>query len=158
MAVELERKFLTKSDAWRAGAVPADIRQGYIFAEDAKSVRVRTLGDLGFITVKVRRAGSGTNEFEYEIPLQDALELLDLACAQPIIEKRRYTRTDHGHEWVIDVFGGANSGLIIAEVEFAHDDQHIELPDWVGEEVTGDPKYFNSNLFQHPFHSWQQYS
>jgi adenylate cyclase len=155
MAVELERKFLVKSDAWRGGSVPADIRQGYIFANDVKSVRVRTLGDLGFITVKSRRHGAGTNEFEYEIPIQDAGELLELACEQPIIEKRRYTREENGNKWEIDVFSGANSGLVVAEIELEHEGQEIKLPDWVGEEVTNDPKYLNSNLYKQPFHSWQ---
>ena len=155
MAIEIERKFLLKSEAWREGAVPTPIRQGYIFANDAKSVRVRTLGDLGFITVKSRRANSGTNEFEYEIPLEDARELLEVACEQPIIEKTRYARTDAGHDWSIDVFKGANSGLVLAEVELGAADESVTLPDWVGEEVTGDPRYLNANLYKQPYHSWQ---
>jgi CYTH domain-containing protein len=155
MAVEIERRFLVKSDAWRAGSEVADIRQGYIFASAEKSVRVRTFGDTGFLTVKGRHSRSGTSEFEYEIPLQDALELLELVCEQPIIQKRRHTRTEHGRVWEIDVYSGANSGLITAEVELEHADQRITLPDWVGEEVTDDPKYLNTNLYKHPYHSWQ---
>jgi adenylate cyclase len=154
MAVEVERKFLVKSDAWRPGSIPADIRQGYIFASDVKSVRVRTLGDLGFITVKARRHAAGNNEFEYEIPLEDALQILELACEQPIIEKRRYTRTEKGHTWEIDVFAGANAGLVVAEVELEHEGERVQRPEWVGEEVTGDPKYLNQNLFRKPFRSW----
>ena len=155
MAVEIERKFLVKSEAWREGAIPSDIRQGYIFAGDVKSVRVRTKDDLGFITIKSRRASTGTNEFEYEIPIEDARELLDLACEQPIIQKRRYTRTEHGRTWEIDVFGGANAGLVVAEVELEHEGQRITLPEWAGQEVTADPRYYNTNLFKRPFRSWQ---
>ena len=155
MPVEIERKFLVKSDAWREGATATPIRQGYIFADPAKNVRVRTLGDLGFITIKARRQGAGVSEFEYEIPLTDALELLDLACEQPIIEKVRYTRDDHGHTWEIDVFKAANAGLIMAEVELGHADEPVQLPDWVGREVTGDPRYYNANLFKNPYHNWK---
>jgi adenylate cyclase len=156
MAIEIERKFLVKSDAWREGATAIPILQGYIFATPAKSVRVRTLGDLGFITVKSGRTGQSTNEFEYEIPLIDAKELLELACEQPTIEKIRYTREDHGHTWEIDVFKAANAGLVVAEVELARVGEPVELPSWVGEEVTGDPRYFNASLFKNPFHNWRQ--
>lgn len=155
MALEIERKFLVKSDAWREGATPTPIRQGYIFASSTKSVRVRTLDDLGFITVKTGRQGASTSEFEYEIPLTDAGELLEMACEQPIIEKTRYTRDELGHTWEIDVFKGANAGLIVAEVELEHADEPVRLPDWIGEEVTGDPRYYNSNLFQNPYHNWK---
>lgn len=155
MAIEIERKFLVKSDAWREGAIPTPIRQGYIFANPAKSVRVRTLGDLGFITVKTGRQGAGVSEFEYEIPLTDANELLELACEQPIIEKVRYTREDFGHTWEIDVFKAANAGLIMAEVELKHAAEPVRRPSWVGDEVTGDPRYYNANLFKNPYHNWQ---
>ena len=155
MAVEIERKFLVTSDAWREGATATPIQQGYIFADPTTSVRVRTMGDLGFITVKARRQGAGNNEFEYEIPLPDALELLDLACEQPVIEKVRYSREDLGHTWEIDVFKAANSGLVMAEVELKHSDEPVKLPDWVGEEVTSDPRYYNANLFKNPYHNWK---
>jgi adenylate cyclase len=156
MAVEIERKFLTVSEAWHAGAIPTPVKQGYIFANEHKSVRVRTMGDLGFLTVKSRRQDSGTNEFEYEIPLDDALELLEVACEQPVIEKLRYSLTDKGHDWVVDVFKGANSGLVLAEVELKAADEHVDLPDWVGEEVTADSRYYNASLYRNPFHNWHQ--
>jgi CYTH domain-containing protein len=154
MAVEIERKFLVTSDAWREGASVTPIWQGYIFATPEKSVRVRTKGDLGFITIKSRRSGSGTNEFEYEIPVSDAKEILDAACEHPIIEKLRFERQDHGHRWEIDVFKAANAGLIVAEVELESANEPVELPDWVGEEVTSDPRYLNASLYQNPFQNW----
>lgn len=156
MAVEIERKFLVTSEAWRTGASVTPIRQGYILASPEKSVRVRTKGDLGFITVKAERQGAGTNEFEYEIPLTDANELLELACEHPIIDKLRFERDEHGHRWEIDLFKGANSGLVVAEVELKSADESVDLPDWVGEEVTTDPKYLNANLFKNPYQNWVQ--
>lgn len=155
MAIEIERKFLVTSDAWRDGAVATPIRQGYILAGPSKSVRVRTREDLGFLTVKARRQGAGVSEFEYEIPLTDANELLELACEQPIIEKVRFTREDLGHTWEIDVFKAANAGLVMAEVELKHADEPVQLPNWVGQEVTSDPRYYNANLFQNPYQNWK---
>jgi adenylate cyclase len=156
MAVEIERKFLVRSDAWRTGSTVTPIQQGYIMATAAKSVRVRTKGELGFITIKTKRQGAGTNEFEYEIPLSDAHELLELACEHPIIDKLRFEHNEKGHLWEIDLFKGANSGLIVAEVELKTPDEPVDLPDWVGEEVTSDPKYLNSNLFKNPYQNWVQ--
>ena len=154
MAVEIERKFLVP-------VLPDDlpqgkaIRQGYIQNEPGKTVRVRTKGDRGFLTVKGSTGDMTTrNEFEYEIPLADALALLENFCEKPLIEKTRYTVRINGFEWVIDVFYGDNQGLRMAEIELTSPDQSFDLPAWAGEEVTHDPRYFNASLINHPFSAW----
>jgi CYTH domain-containing protein len=154
MATEIERKFLVRGDSWREGASARWIRQGYLSISDRLSVRVRTLGDRAFLTVKGERQGMIRAEYEYEIPPADAHEMLDLFCARPLIEKTRYGLTHAGFEWVIDVFEGDNTGLVIAEVELTSPDQPLDLPPWIGDEVTHDPRYLNANLSRHPFAAW----
>lgn len=154
MAIEIERKFLVKGDAWKAAAVGVLYRQGYLSTDKARTVRVRIAGERAFLTVKGLATGLARAEFEYEIPLADAAEMLDQLCMTPLIEKRRYTVAYQGLSWEIDEFLGANLGLVVAEVELDSADQAIDLPDWVGQEVSDDVRYFNSSLIAHPFFSW----
>ena len=152
MAREIERKFLTKGSAWRrAGAMR--LRQGYLSTAKGRTVRVRIAGDKAYLTIKGMAVGATRPEFEYEIPCEDAKELLNL-CEMPLIEKDRYRVEEGGVVWEIDEFLGENRGLIIAEVELESEDQPFTKPDWVGEEVTGDPRYFNSNLIKKPYTKW----
>lgn len=154
MAVEIERKFLVSSDAWKHAAQGVLYRQGYLCTDKARTVRVRIAADKAFMTVKGLAAGIARPEFEYEIPLVDAAAMLDGLCIKPLIEKRRYTLTVDGLQWEIDEFLGDNLGLVVAEVELTHADQHINLPSWIGQEVSDDPRYFNSSLIVHPFCNW----
>jgi len=152
MAEEIERKFLVKNNTWRE-AKAIKYRQGYLSTLKERTVRVRTLEDKGYLTIKGIAVGATRMEFEYEIPRKDAEILLDI-CEQPLIEKDRYTIEYGGFVWEVDEFFGENTGLIIAEVELASEDQEFPLPDWVGEEVTEDPRYFNSNLGKNPYTHW----
>ena len=154
MATEIERKFLVVDDAWRARTTGTAFRQGYLSTVKERTVRVRAAGDLGYLTIKGITVGAVRSEFEYEIPLADADQLLDDLCERPLIEKTRYEIEAGGFTWEIDVFGGVNEGLIVAEVELDSEGQQIVLPEWVGAEVTNDPRYFNSNLIAHPFSEW----
>lgn len=159
MSVEIERKFLVKSDAWRLDAHGQRIagipfRQGYLPAADATTVRVRLEGATAKLTIKGKTEGFSRLEFEYTIPLQDAQQMLDTLCEKPLIEKVRYCRSEQGYIWEIDEFAGDNQGLIVAEVELDSEDEQPPLPDWVGAEVTGDARYFNAALVKHPFKDW----
>jgi adenylate cyclase len=151
---EIERKFLVAGDGWRTGAKATEIRQGYLCGDAERSVRVRCSGGRGYLTVKGAVIGIARSEYEYEIPAADANGLLDTLCLKPLIEKTRHVLTYRGVEWVVDVFAGDNAGLVVAEVELAHEEQTIELPQWVGREVTGDPRYLNVNLVRNPFTRW----
>jgi len=152
--VEIERKFLTRSEDWRSADNGTRYLQGYLVIDPQRTVRVRLADRHAWLTIKGPAAGAVRAEFEYPIPEADAAELLHTLCIQPLIEKVRY-RIDHaGHTWEVDEFSGANAGLIIAEVELAAADEHVELPEWVGEEVTHDPRYHNSSLQGRPFQDW----
>ncbi|WP_314000848.1 CYTH domain-containing protein [uncultured Paenibacillus sp.] len=154
MAKEIERKFLVKNLAFKDYAEGILYRQGYIANSADKVVRVRIAGDKGYLTIKTKNIGLTRSEFEYEIPVKDADELLRSVCEKPIIEKYRYTYSYEGHTWEIDEFLGANEGLVIAEVELQTEDEAVSKPDWIGEEVSGDSKYYNSNLIKHPYQNW----
>jgi adenylate cyclase len=150
---EIERKFLVKDDGWRGLAPGVAYRQGYLPTTGA-TVRVRIAGERGYLTIKGPTQGVGRAEYEYEVPLADARELLDTLCARPQIEKRRYRIPVGKHVFEVDEFAGDNEGLVIAEVELKSADEPFERPAWVGEEVSHDPRYFNSALARHPFRSW----
>lgn len=154
MAIEIERKFLIRGDDWRLLATGIVYRQGYLAAEVNCTVRVRVAGEQGFLTIKGASQGIGRAEYEYAIPLQDATEMLDTLCQRPLIEKTRYRIPWQGVVWEVDEFAGENQGLIIAEVELRDPDQALELPGWIGAEVSDDPRYFNSNLAKFPFSQW----
>lgn len=153
MGKEIERKFLVKDDRYRRLGEGVLFRQGYLNSAKERVVRVRTMGEAAALTVKGVTVGATRLEFEYEIPLADARQLLDL-CEQPLIEKTRFKVAVGDLVWEIDEFHGANEGLVVAECELEAEDQRIALPDWVGEEVTGDARYFNSNLIAKPFTTW----
>ncbi|MBW1998691.1 MAG: CYTH domain-containing protein [Deltaproteobacteria bacterium] len=154
MGKEIERKFLVKDDSWRSLAKGTRYRQGYLNSVKERIVRVRTIDGKGFLTIKGITRGASRLEFEYDIPAAEAESMLDELCERPLIEKNRYKIEYKGLVWEVDEFFGENQGLIVAEVELESEDQIFEKPDWIGEEVTGDPKYFNSNLIQHPYTKW----
>jgi len=155
MGQEIERKFLLAGEGWRGLAEGIEYRQGYLCASKERSVRVRIAGDKGFLTVKGATVGAVRSEYEYAIPLDDARSLLDSLCQQPQIEKKRYTIPYHGFIWEIDEFFGLNTGLIVAEIELEAEAQPFEQPEWIGQEVTGDPRYYNAALCVAPFSSWK---
>ncbi len=154
MAKEIERKFLVTGEEWRAMAQGTRYRQGYLSTVKERTVRVRTIDDKGFLTVKGVSVGATRSEYEYEIPAADADEMLDDLCEKPIIEKNRYKIPIGDVTWEVDEFLGVNDGLIVAEVELRSEDQSFPKPDWIGDEVTGDPRYFNANLIARPFSTW----
>ena len=153
MGTEIERKFLVTSDRWRHGATGTPFVQGYLSTVPERTVRVRRMGDAGTLTIKGKAAGIARCEFEYPLPLGDTLALLEL-CERPLISKIRHRVTHEGTLWEVDVFGGENAGLVVAEVELTHPEEQVALPDWVGDEVTHDPRYLNANLVKRPFTSW----
>ncbi|MGB3766484.1 MAG: CYTH domain-containing protein [Phormidesmis sp.] len=155
MAKEIERKFLVKNDSWRAEAKGLPYSQGYIpTAQLGQTVRVRLAGDKGYLTLKGPTEGITRSEFEYVIPVADAKEMLETMCDRPLIEKIRYRLVANHLLWEIDEFSGENAGLIIAEVELETEDQAIQKPHWLGQEVSGDPRYYNANLSRHPYATW----
>jgi len=153
MALEIERKFLVNNGAWRKeqGVL---YRQGYLNSVKERNVRVRIIGDKGYLTVKGISRGAVRAEYEYEIPGVEAEAMLDDLCEKPLIEKMRCKIAYKGFVWEVDEFSGENQGLIVAEVELESEDQKFEKPEWIGEEVTGDPRYFNANLIYHPYCRW----
>jgi adenylate cyclase len=154
MAQEIERKFRVANDDWRAMATSSSsLKQGYLSSSAEATVRVRLEDNLGTLTIKSKTKGITRNEFEYAIPAQEAKELLML-CKGPLIEKIRYRILQENHTWEIDVFEGDNDGLIIAEIELTSEDDYFAKPQWLGEEVSGDSRYYNSNLATHPYVNW----
>jgi adenylate cyclase len=151
---EIERKFLVESDAWKPGAVPVPIVQGYLARTELGVVRVRTCGLQGFLTVKSKQSGITCREFEYEVPLTHAEAMLDL-CEGARIEKTR-SRVEHGgHIWEVDIFMGANAGLVVAEIELDSEDEAFSRPEWLGAELTADRRFDNSQLSLTPYDpSW----
>jgi CYTH domain-containing protein len=155
MAMEIERKFLVKGDAWRALAKPTMYRQGYLNSAKERTVRVWTAGDKqAFLTIKGLAVGATRAEYEYEIPFDEGKAMLDTLAEKPLIEKKRYKIHVGGLTWEVDEFLGDNAGLIVAEVELKSEDQAFDRPSWLGEEVTGDPRYYNANLIKKPFTQW----
>lgn len=157
MGLEIERKFLIDPIKWKALAKPEPsyLIQGYLHSEPGKTIRVRATTETGFITIKGKSSADGLSrsEFEYVIPKAEAIELL-AAFTEKRIEKNRYEITFGGNVWEVDVFEGANAGLIVAEIELEHAEQPFEKPDWVSIEVTSDFRYFNSALIDNPFKNW----
>jgi len=144
MGIEIERKYLVK-DGWKPSSNGNQIIQGYLTTDDEKTIRVRIKGGCAFLTIKGKTVGISRSEFEYEIPVMDAKELLKL-CGKQIIEKVRYEIEHLDVVIEVDVFKEKHDGLILAEIELESENQIIELPDWIGEEVSMDSKYYNSNL------------
>ncbi len=150
MATEIERKYLLKNDNWKSLVSKTyKIQQGYLSSDPERTVRVRIKDNRGILTIKGKNQGISRVEFEYEIPIKDAQELISL-CQKPLIEKIRNIVLHEGQTWEIDVFDGANKGLVLAEVELEAEDSIVDLPEWVGEEVSHDIRYYNSNLSKNP--------
>ena len=156
MAKEIERKFLVVGDAWKKLAQGVHYRQGYLNSMKERTVRIRTVGDKAFMTVKGPTVGVTRLEFEYPIPFEDCVTMLEHLAEQPIIEKTRYKIPMGEFVWEIDEFHGVNEGLIVAEIELKSEDQAFEKPTWIGEEVSGDPRYYNSMLVAHPYSTWNK--
>lgn len=153
MGMEIERKFLLSNDDWRTLGVPIHYAQGYLVADGERTVRVRIAGTEGFLTIKGKSKGFSRKEFEYKVPVDEALEMLGL-CISPTIEKYRTKIGYEGKVWEIDEFRGENKGLIVAEIELNSEDETFAVPPWIGQEVTGDIRYFNSSLVKNPFKNW----
>lgn len=146
MGLEIERKFLLKSDEWKESSTGISYRQGYLCLDPARTLRVRIAGDRAFLTIKGKSHGISRREYEYEIPCTEAEEMLEYLCLRPIVEKVRYRIHFGAHVWEIDEFHGDFAGLVLAEVELESEDEVFEIPPWIGREVSGDPRYFNSAL------------
>ena len=155
MPIEIERKFLLKNDSWRKNLTGTHyhIVQAYLNKKGKNTVRVRIAGNNAFLTIKSRTQGIVRQEFQYEIPPEEASELLKLSQT-PVIEKIRYETEYAGMKWEIDEFLGANQGLYIAEIELDSENQSFEKPEWLGQEVSGDKRYYNSYLADRPFLEW----
>jgi len=153
MGREIERKFLVDGTGWRTGR-GVEYRQGYLSTVRERTVRVRRAGEKAYLTVKGANVRATRSEYEYEIPLSDAIEMLEQLCSRPLVEKRRYRVEHAGLTWEIDEFSGENAGLVLAEVELTSEQLEIQRPPWVGKEVTDDPRYFSANLVEHPYRMW----
>ena len=157
MGIEIERKFLVKNDSWRVQAYRSErISQGYLMNEKRMSIRIRSTDGQSWLTIKGSSSGNGLTraEYEYPIPQEDAEHLLKKMCTPPLIEKTRYWVRHGLHIWEIDVFEGDNEGLVVAEVELGCSDESVDLPRWVGEEVSSDPRYLNASLVHRPYCHW----
>ena len=156
MALEIERKYLI--DLEKIGTLENGVRikQGYLSTNKDAVVRVRVKNDKAYLTIKGSNSGIARLEYEYEIPLIEANEMLEKLCQKPVIDKTRYIINHENHTWEVDVFYGDNEGLVVAEVELSSEDETIILPSWVKEEVTTDARYYNSNLMKLPFKDWEE--
>lgn len=154
MGNEIERKFLVSSEIYKTLADGILYLQGYLSVDIERTVRLRIAGEQGILTIKGIRKGISRMEFEYKIPVEDARMMLEKLCLPPFIEKHRYTIPFKDMIWEVDEFHRENEGLVVAEIELDYEDQGFEKPDWVGREVTDDPKYLNSNLVINPYNSW----
>lgn len=154
MAKEIERKFLVKGGDWKKGTVGVLCRQGYLSIDPERTVRVRCMEGKGFLTIKGAGQGIVRPEFEYLIPAGDAEIMLEEICLKPLIVKRRYRIPFGGHIFEVDEFLAENEGLVVAEVELNDENDRVELPAWIGEEVSNDPRYFNASLLGGPFCDW----
>jgi len=154
MGLEIERKFLVRGEAWRALGAGVPMRQGYLSIDPERVVRVRVEGDQATLTIKGRSVGAVRGEWEYAIPKSDAEVMLTQLSLRPLIEKTRYRIPYQGMIWEVDEFVGDNVGLLVAEIELTAEDQVFAKPEWVGDEVTHDTRYFNANLLRHPYSAW----
>ncbi len=155
MAKEIERKFLLVSDAWREEvSTSCHYSQGYLSNSERVSIRIRTSGEKAYLNFKSATLGITRSEYEYEIPLADADEMLASFSEGPLIEKVRYFVKRGNHTWEIDVFEGANAGLVVAEIELQDENEAFERPAWIGDEVSDDPRYYNVCLVTHPYCEW----
>lgn len=154
MPLEIERKFLVDTRKWNPTNKGTRLVQAYLSIDPNPTVRVRIAGEKAFLTIKGRTETISRPEFEYEIPVDDAQEMMKLAISNPV-EKIRYEILHEGFLWEVDVFSGKNNGLVMAELELESEDQAFPRPEWLLEEVSGDRKYYNSYLSEHPFQEWK---
>ena len=155
MGIEIERKFLVNHDQWEKLVKPTGefYRQGYLLTDPQKTIRVRQTSDKGFLTIKGISVGATRAEYEYEIPFEEAKELLDQFSVAEL-SKVRFKIAIENHIWEVDVFSGNNQGLIVAEIELKSENEKFVLPAWIDREVTGEEKYYNSNLVTKPYSDW----
>ncbi|MQX54697.1 CYTH domain-containing protein [Alcanivorax sediminis] len=154
MALEIERKFLVRDTGIIDTLAGERLTQGYLSHDKNATVRVRIAGDSAWLTIKGKTEGATRSEFEYAIPVDDARTMLDTLCGQGVIDKTRYRLPQGELCWEIDVFHGDNDGLVVAEIELPSEDAVFEHPVWLGEEVTGQVRYYNSALSAQPFKDW----
>jgi adenylate cyclase len=154
--LEIERKFLVKSPEYKKQGRGIYIRQGFLSTAKDRVVRIRIIGHQAYLTIKGINKGATRSEFEYEIPGEDAEFMMNELCEKPIIEKYRYRIKAADLIWEVDEFKGLNEGLVVAEIELHSEVQEFDIPDWIGQEVTNDPRYYNSNLIRNPFSNWKQ--
>jgi len=155
MGKEIEKKFLITNDSWRKLGNGKEYCQGYLNSEQDTTVRVRTIGERGILTIKGPSVEGVKLEFEYDIPYTDALEMLEKLCHKPLIRKTRHEISYHGFTWEVDEFTGENEGLVFAEIELDDIGQDFDKPDWIGKEVTGDSRYYNASLVRNPYSRWK---
>ena len=156
MGTEIERKFLVQNNDWKKSVVGVEYKQGYIHISVDKTVRVRIEGSKAFLNIKGKKEGFSRKEFEYEIPIKDAEELLFDLIENPLITKKRYTIPYQGFQWQVDEFSGDNEGLVVAEIELPSENTKFDIPEWIGVEVTEDPRYYNAQLVHHPYSRWEK--
>lgn len=156
MGQEIERKFLVNHNKWQQIEKPIGnhFRQGYLLTEPNKTIRVRQTSEKGYLTIKGLSVGATRPEYEYEIPWNEATELLDNFAVSEL-SKIRYNIIFEGKLWEVDKFLGGNQGLIVAEIELKSEDENFEIPDWIDREVTSEEKYYNSNLTLNPYKNWK---
>lgn len=154
MGVEIERKFLVIGEEWKDLAQPVFMRQAYLSSAPERVVRVRIEADCAYLTIKGVNRGISRSEWEYAIPLHEAQEMIDTLCERPVIEKQRYRIPYGKHMWEVDEFFGENAGLCVAEIELSFEQEAFVRPAWLGEEVSGDHRYANAQLFKHPYSRW----
>ena len=155
MPTEIEHKYLVIKDIWEK-VIPdksVEIKQAYLLTDPEKTIRIRTKGNAGFITIKGKSSGASRLEFEYEIPIEDANDLINKFCSN-LIEKTRHIVINDNNTWEVDEFKGLNAGLIVAEIELNSEDENYLIPDWIDKNVTEELKYANSNLSIKPFSTW----
>ena len=156
MAIEIEHKFLVKNNNWQQNIDRSiEYKQGYLISDNKKSVRIRVTENKAWLNIKSATIGTQRHEYEYEVPLSDALEMLNNLCEKPLIEKTRHFVTHKQHIWEIDVFKGDNEGLIVAEIELSKTGEFFHIPSWAGLEVTQDIRYYNNMLCKNPYKQWR---
>jgi adenylate cyclase len=154
MAQEIERKFLVNTDLWQPQTAGIKIMQCYLARTEGMTLRLRLADDKAFLTLKGATRGITRSEFEYAIPRQDALDMIKEFPVSASVCKMRYYSQVGNHRWEVDIFEGANAGLAVAEIELESVDEKFELPEWVTREVSGDRRYRNAYLAEHPYNSW----
>lgn len=156
MPIEIEHKFLIANDSWRQHvSSTSQYRQGYLTSDSRSSIRVRISDSHAWLNIKSATIGNHRQEYEYPIPLIDANEIMESLCVKPFISKIRHFIIQGKHTWEIDEFQGENQGLLVAEIELSAIDEAFEKPDWLGEDVTNDMRYYNNNLAKNPYLQWK---